>query len=374
MLNKLELLDIILSNIKSFTIEKNLRKHFPEHYQKIQEISFPKDFKFSQKLYHYIHDDYELKLGVCPICGKRCPYRNINLGYRKHCSQKCAANDNITKKKKEDSLFEHFGVTCTFKSKEIKQKIEDTNIKRYGCKNVFQNEEIQKRQQETCIKRYGYKNVFQNEKIKEKSKQTCLERYGVENSMQSEEIKEKSKQTCLERYGVENAMKSDDIWKKRIKNCIEKYGVEHPSKLNEVSLKRQETCLEKYGVPYYSQTNEFSQKRVKKYEFDGLFFDSKWEIKLFKYCKDHNISCVYQPQITFEYIFEEKIHYYHPDFLINGQLYEVKGEHFFNGDKMINPYGSEKNGLSEAKHQCMLKNGVIILRKEQIFNLDKIKF
>ena len=62
--------------------------------------------------------------------------------------------------------------------------------------------------------------------------------------------------------------------------------------------------------------------------------------------------------------------YYQPDFLIDGQLYEVKGDQFFEGDKMINPYDRNQDGLYEAKHQCMLNNGVIILKVEDIKRLN----
>lgn len=58
--------------------------------------------------------------------------------------------------------------------------------------------------------------------------------------------------------------------------------------------------------------------------------------------------------------------------LIDGQLYEIKGNQFFEGDKMINPYDRGQDGLYEAKHQCMLNNGVIILKVEDIKRLNQI--
>ena len=44
---------------------------------------------------------------------------------------------------------------------------------------------------------------------------------------------------------------------------------------------------------------------------------------------------------------------------------------FFDGDKMICTYNRNDymDGLFEAKHQCMLKNGVIILRKSNLFEI-----
>ena len=51
-------------------------------------------------------------------------------------------------------------------------------------------------------------------------------------------------------------------------------------------------------------------------------------------------------------------------------LYEVKGDHFFDGDKMICPFDRSKDELFEAKHQCMLHNSVIFIRNNEI---EKIK-
>ena len=133
-----------------------------------------------------------------------------------------------------------------------------------------------------------------------------------------------------------------------------------------------QTCLEKYGVESFSQTNEFAKYHRKQIEYDSLTFDSSWEVTVYQYCKENNIPCEYQPNITFEYEYGGKEHYYHPDFLINGKIYEVKGDQFFDGDKMINPYDRTQDGLYEAKHQCMIKNNIIILNNISNEVINKI--
>ena len=107
-------------------------------------------------------------------------------------------------------------------------------------------------------------------------------------------------------------------------------------------------------------------QRRKKTKYDNLMFDSNWEVIVYKYCKENNIPCEYQPNITFEYLYNNEIHQYHPDFLINGKLYEVKGNQFFYNNKMINPYDRSQDELYEAKHQCMIKNDIIILNGDDI--------
>lgn len=95
---------------------------------------------------------------------------------------------------------------------------------------------------------------------------------------------------------------------------------------------------------------------------------------LFTKLKGYRKHCSFefQPNIKLKYVYDNIVHYYQPDFLINNKLYEVKGEQFFDGDKMICPYNRNNylDGIAEAKHQCMLKNNVIILRKNDI---EKIK-
>ena len=159
-----------------------------------------------------------------------------------------------------------------------------------------------------------------------------------------------------------------NIKKKSKRTNLEKYGVEYYSQTDECKEKMRQTCLERYGVESFSQTNEFAKYHRKQIEYDSLTFDSSWEVTVYQYCKENNISCEYQPNITFEYEYGGKEHYYHPDFLINGKLYEVKGNHFFDGDKMINPYDRTQDGLYEAKHQCMIKNNIIILKENDIKN------
>lgn len=70
-------------------------------------------------------------------------------------------------------------------------------------------------------------------------------------------------------------------------------------------------------------------------------------------------------------VIKNTIHKYHPDFLINDKLYEVKGDQFFEGNKMICPYdrNNYKDELAEAKHQCMIKNNIIILKGDDIKNI-----
>lgn len=411
--------------------ERCFKKNFPDLYEQILSLSFPSNFKFSQKLYHFLHDDMNLKLGICPICGKRCPYRNITLGYRHHCSPKCSAVDDNTrlkykqtcqnvygcdnpsksdgvKEKRRQTCQDRFGCDTNLQCDETKEKIKQTNQFLYGCDNVFQNEEIREKSKqtkkdrygdenynnrekckETCLNNYGCDNPMKSKIVQEKYRQTCQERYGHDYYMECDEFREKSKETCQEKYGMDYYSQTDeccekmkqtnlerrgveypylskDVQEKYKQTMLELYGVEHPFQSKIIQERAKQTMIYRYGVEHYAQTHECAVKRVKKVECDSLSFDSSWEVIVYQYCQEHNIPCEYQPEIKLIYEYEGGTHVYQPDFLINNKIYEVKGDQFFDGDKMVNPYDRSKDGIFEAKHQCMIKNNIIILRKEDI--------
>lgn len=64
--------------------------------------------------------------------------------------------------------------------------------------------------------------------------------------------------------------------------------------------------------------------RGKKGWYKGIFCDSSWELAVLIYCLDHGIS-IERCTENRPYEYDGKIHYYHPDFVIDGKIYEVKG-------------------------------------------------
>lgn len=123
------------------------------------------------------------------------------------------------------------------------------------------------------------------------------------------------------------------------------------------------TCQRLYGTDYYFQSNEMQHTRRKAYKMSNASFDSLPELALYLYALFHNESIIRNP-VRFEYEFDGKTHYYFPDFCYNSQLIELKGSHFFEGGRMINPFDRSQDALYEAKHQCALQNNVRILTKK----------
>ena len=147
------------------------------------------------------------------------------------------------------------------------------------------------------------------------------------------------------------------------------------------------TCEDRYGVSNFSQSSLFSAYHRRRIFHDNIWFDSSWEVLVYDFLKSNNIAFEYSPKISFPYEYDGRTFYYHPDFLVGGTIYEVKGDQFFRinestgQEEMFNPYRESEwsdgrydweCGKYEAKHQCMLRNNVVILRESQIENLDSV--
>ena len=161
------------SNVSCFK-KSYWKNHFIQFYNGIQSWIFPDNFKFTQKIYHYINDDPELKLGHCKVCNNRCCFTNTKKGYRQYCSYKCQHISQEVREKYTETCLQHFGVTNAFLISDV---IESSKTKRV----------------QTCIERYCCENPAQFEAIKNKQKETCLEKYGKENYMQTDLYKDKYK-------------------------------------------------------------------------------------------------------------------------------------------------------------------------------------
>lgn len=272
--------------------------------------------------------------GVCRECNKDfVKMHTKEEGY--YLCSKC-----LTKKKQ----IERYGSIENMQKHKM-EKTRTTNLKKYGCECSFQNESVKDKIKKTLTERYGngtlIKNASQIKEVKDKVKQTNLERYGSECYLGSEDCKEKTKKTSLEKYGVESPNKSDIVKQHKIESYLKKYGETNPNKCQDVRDKVVNTCLERYGRIW----------NVYKYYYDGCRFDSSWEVKLYIFLKDHNYNFVFHPKdMIKEYYINGKKHYYEPDFLIEGQLYEVKGSHFFNEDGQLIDVYKDKSVMIEKQN------------------------
>jgi len=342
-MSKKELLDIILSNPKLLFNLKATLKQYPELYQDFLTWRFPDNYSLSQKLYHYLYNDPELKLGHCIVCGNKCLFKSFTSGYCEYCSYKCRRSE-----------------INPMESTESRKRLSNTKKKQYADKEW--HDSVVNKNKETCEKLYGGIG-FASTELKEKSLTTNL----IINGDKNYHNQEQTKRTNQSKFGVDYPFQSKEIQDKVTKTYINKFG----------KARNKDTFVkycESIGVKNISQTHKWAVKTHKKVIYKDLTFDSNWEVIVYKFCEEHKLNFEYQPNILFEYEFDGEKHYYHPDFIIEGKLFEVKGEHFFDGDKMICPYNRNDylDARTEAKHQCMLNNNVTIIRKNIIDNIDSL--
>lgn len=274
----------------------------------------------------------------------------------------CTFQSALVKEKSKQTCLKRYGVENPHQNEEVKEKTKQTNLERFGVENAMHNEFIKEKVRQTCIKKYGVGSTFESKEIQEKSKQTCMQRYGVHFPMQSKKIQEKSKQTCLKNFGVEYPTQSDEVKEKSRATCLKKYGVEISSLNKEVQEKAKQTCLEKYGVECFFQSDIFKKFRQINYIYNGISFDSSWELAFYIYYNDHNFKVIRTP-CSIDYSYEGTEHKYFPDFKIKNRIFEIKGPQFFNENgELINPYDSSENIRTAAKHKCMLENNIIIIK------------
>ena len=161
----------------------------------------------------------------------------------------------------------------------------------------------------------------------------------------SREAKERAAETCLERYGVDNPFKSETFQRKARETRLRRYGDEHYSNHD----KARRTCLERYGykVPH---------GLTPKYRFEGLDFDSSWELYYFLWLRDTGVAFEYKPK-GIKYLIDDKAHYYYPDFYTDHYV-DVKGDHLYRDGWLTSPSGKE---VFREKTECYRDHDVEVI-------------
>ena len=285
----------------------------------------------------------------CLTCGERLDHRNLNMwsrGFPRFCSPRCGTIHEETQMKMQQSC-----------------------LKSLGVKNSMQSEDVKKKSMKTMFNKYGVYFALQSEEIKKKCRQTSLRNYGVEYAIQSDEIKQKIKETNLKKYGYEYSSQSPIIRKKFIETLIKRYGVDNPQKSFEIKEKTKRTNIKRYGFENPMQNHKIFIKTLNRYSYDGMRFDSSWELAYYIWLKDNNIEFEYQPNICFNYTVHGKIHKYYPDFKCGNKVIEIKGNHFFDENGIMRcPYTKDvdRNEKYRIKQKCMEENDIELMKEIDI--------
>lgn len=254
-----------------------------------------------------------------------------------------------------------------------KENIEKALLKKYGVTNAAFIKGVTEKKKETCKKRYGVEHPLQDKNILEKAKKTNLDKYGFDNYRKTEECKRKIKETKKQKYGdnLEDVIKkikdtkfinhgnsNYNNRKKAAETCLKKYGTESPMQNEKIKIKYKKTCLEKYDVENPMQLEKIYNKHWKRIYFDGHYFDSSWEVAFYIYYRDAG-ALIAREADKFEYLFEGKKHIYYCDFTLDGICYEIKSDYLLKKMHI-------KDTLENAKYNCLINNGVLIIDSQQI--------
>lgn len=287
--------------------------------------------------------------GIC-VCGKPCGFISLKLGYHKYCSHQCQVENTAATALKTKEL--HFG-KGKFHS--------DAGLKAISKANKANKETRIKKLNETNLKKYGTEWASQNKTVKEKVANTNIQNCGNACSLHGSN-QQKTDAVFNEKFGCSNPMQNAEIKAKREATNLERYGASSPFGSTLCIEKRKQNYFNKTGYFFPAQNPDNHTMRRKAYLYDGAYFDSSWELAFYMFHIEQNHDISAHPAVTFEYEHAGIKHNYMPDFILDGQLTEIKGPQFFNeSGEMINPFDRSQDALYEAKHQCMLKNNVKII-------------
>lgn len=311
-----------------------------EDYCKGLEVEKSKDL--NEKAYWFLNEIKEHPHCQYNDCKSKVHFRGLRRGYAVACCTSHVAYVSWPKNRK-------------------------TNREKYGADTPLQGKEIRARINQHNLETYGNKCIMASDYFKKKRVETCQKNFGVDYPMQSEEVMQKRIETCRKDYGVDWVLQNDDVKEKRKQTSRKIYGYDNPAQSKEVKTKSRATMQQNYGVNAPAQCPEIRRKQQLRCEYNGMNFDSIYEIAYYIWLTDHKIKFTYEPNVKFKYVHNDKDHWYMPDFFVDSQYIEIKGDHFFKEDgTMKNPYDHSQDALYEAKHQCMIANNVKIIRVSEM--------
>ena len=352
MLTKEYVLDIITTQSSGNIEESNFKKKFPELYQEIINLSFPPEFKWTQKLYHYFHDDLELNLGLCPVCGKRCNFESFGYGYKKHCSRICLGKDEEVKNHREETNLKLYG-GVGFASKQLSNKQKETMLEIYGVDNYFKTNEHK-----------IYISTHKNElnKIKE---ETYLYRYGVKWGSQSERFRKNIRIT----------------WDNKTQNEIDEITKKHRDNFNNKTEDEKQKLKEKRINYWNNLSKEEHKKRIIKIfntkRKNKTLTSSKIEKDIIIWLKENNINFKYQ---YYSNLYPYRCDFYFPDYnlYIEIQGHWTHGKHPFD-ETNINDINKLNKWFEKSKKSKFYKQAINIwtcrdVKKRKTAELNNLNY
>ena len=193
----------------------------------------------------------------CVICGKPITQDHADGSIKMTCSASCSTvlgktgskQSPETKKRREETCLQKYGVKNPRQAKSVSDKIKQTNLERYGFEYAIGSEDVREKIRQTNNSRYGVDNPWQAEEIKERIRQTNEARYGTEIAFQSEEVKARARQTNLEKYGTSSSWQAEEVRSRIEQTNLKRYGARSPLHSEIIKKKiRSEFRASRFGI------------------------------------------------------------------------------------------------------------------------------
>lgn len=263
---------------------------------------------------------------ICQICGKECADAN---GLASHINRS-KLHRNITVEEYKNKYLRESTDVCLECGKPIYISCGGRSLTycSYSCKFKHEiNEKVKN----------GIKIAMANPKTLEKAKKTRRKIY--KGKWCSEEGQRNSN------IGAWN----DEAIKNRKNTYKNHYGTEHPHKNKQYHKEFEDKLETLYGVRNPFQSQEIMKAAKKKYEYEGITFDSSWELAFVIYNLEHNIKFERNKR-KFVYVYEGKELNYLPDFIIDGKYIEIKGYSSKQWEAKFNQFPKEETLEVIDKH------------------------
>lgn len=285
---------------------------------------------------------------ICVICGEEFEPKSSR---RKFCYKDHFHPCPVCGKDVLTTDLQHLNSCCCLKHS--RQLATSTIHAKYEVWPTNSVEATEKRKQ-TFLERFGVDNPSKNDSIKSKISSRVKEEFA-----KHPEYKERARQTYFEKTGYYHSLQNPAVQESIKKKNLEKYGVEWAFQSLEFKKKADETNLKRYGTVLPMQNPDvlmkYRSQRSKHKAYDGTKLDSSYEVAVYEYCIRNGIPIQRTYPIKYDYLGEQ--HTTFIDFVIDGLLVEVKGEHALEGY-----YDSQPGAVPiSRKLEIYRENNVVVI-------------
>lgn len=253
---------------------------------------------------------------ICKFCGEEFETGVKLGGHVSRCKENPKYKETINKiqQTKQDNI-------------NINNPIEEHICKCQYCGNDYKvnlrhNTFVKGIYNKTCSVKCAHKLSVQNTNLEEKNKNIGI-------SLKGKPTWIKGMKKIIEENNINNKWTKDFNWKpynicpicnKEFYNKKHKYCSKECSDIG----RSQNLSKALKNNPKVGGLRQNAYKKYKSGWYHGIHCDSSWELAFIIYCEEHNIKVQRNNQYL-TYIFEDKEYKYYPDFIIDNQLYEIKG-------------------------------------------------